>query len=174
MISAAFLRLVCGLGCAAVAVIGAAVLPAVAADMPAEVAHAVEEAQQYCRNEGGTPRQDAGFSRVLDLNGDGREDWILNFSKFHCVGSIPPEPYCGSGGCGLMVFVWQEGSAWKQVFDGVVQRFRLFKAKSGFRLDVSVAGNMCGRIDAHSCREVYEFRGSDLVRVDERATPSTR
>jgi len=174
MIPAAFIRLVSGLGCAAAALIGAAVLPAAAADMPAEVVHAVGEAEQYCRGEGGTPRQDAGFSRVLDLNGDGGEDWILDFSKFHCVGSIPPEPYCGSGGCSLIIFVWKEGSAWAQAFDGVAQKYRLLKSKPGFRLEVFVAGNICGRIDAQSCREVYGFRGSDLVPVDNPATPRTR
>ncbi|MCW5691663.1 MAG: hypothetical protein KIT48_04805 [Pseudolabrys sp.] len=33
----------------------------------------------------------------LDLNGDGRLDYVVNFENFDC--EAVPSPYCGTGGC---------------------------------------------------------------------------
>lgn len=135
-----------------------------AADMGPEVRQEVRTAENYCKEQGGKPRTDAGFAKVLDLNADGAEDWILDFSKFHCDRSVPPEPYCGSGGCSLTVFLWRQGEEWTKAFDDTVQRYRLLKRGPKFELELVLAGNMCGESNAHSCRETYEFIGNRLVR----------
>jgi len=139
-----------------------------AADMGPQVRREVQTAENYCKEHGGKPRTDAGFARVLDLNADGAEDWILDFSKFHCDRSVPPEPYCGSGGCSLTIFLWKQGEEWTKAFDDTVQQHRLVKRGSKFELELTLAGNMCGKSNAHSCRESYEFVDDRLVRKDKR------
>ena len=43
----------------------------------------------------GQPNTDAVLT-VEDLNGDGGEDWIADYSKLKCEGGV--NPLCGSGG----------------------------------------------------------------------------
>ena len=49
----------------------------------------------------GQPNTDAVLT-VEDLNGDGGEDWIADYSKLKCEGGV--NPLCGSGGCSLAAF----------------------------------------------------------------------
>jgi hypothetical protein len=141
---------------------------AIGAAAPPEVADHIDKAKQYCLSHHGKVRFDRGFPKVADINGDGGEDWILDFSKFHCDGSVPTEPYCGSGGCSLLIFLWNGGASWKLSFHGVVHSYRLLHAGRAAKLEVFVGGSLCGKTGAHACRELYDFRGSDLVPSDTR------
>jgi hypothetical protein len=154
---------------AAVGLAAALSAPARAADEPPVVHNEIATAERYCAEHGGKLREDPGFPRVLDINGDGGEDWILDFSKFHCANSIPPEPFCGSGGCNLMIFLWKEDSEWTVGFEETVQKYRLVRRGRRLNLQVWIAGNMCGKIDAESCKEEYRFEATKLVRVGGRA-----
>jgi hypothetical protein len=54
---------------------------------------------------------------------------------------------------------WKQGEEWAKAFDDTVHQHRLLKHGPKFLLELIVAGNMCGKSNAHSCREIYEFIG---------------
>src|SRR5262249_41491303 len=63
-----------------------------AAEPPYNVAGAVAQAAQACKDMDGQPNTDAVLT-VEDLNGDGGEDWIADYSKLKCEGGV--NPLCG-------------------------------------------------------------------------------
>ena len=69
-----------------------------AAEPPDNVAEAIAQAAQACKDMDGTPNTEAVL-RVEDLNGDGGEDWLADYAKLKCDGGV--NPLCGSGGCTL-------------------------------------------------------------------------
>jgi hypothetical protein len=56
-----------------------------AAVPPENVAKQVEEAAQSCRDMGGKPGTEAMLT-VSDINGDGIEDWVVDYAKLQCAG----------------------------------------------------------------------------------------
>jgi hypothetical protein len=133
------------------------------AQEPDVVAKAVRDAEEQCRADGGRPLKRGNFLRVDDLNGDGGEDWVLDFSKFECAGTVPPQPFCGSGGCSLSIYLWSGGSAWQKAFDETVQTFRFVRQDGRPALRVELGGAACGKVNARSCPKTYVFRGGKLV-----------
>jgi hypothetical protein len=131
-----------------------------AAVEPDNVAAVLSRAADECRQMGGRPNTDAMLS-VNDLNGDGGEDWILDFSKLACEGST--NPFCGSGGCSLQIFLWSSGSTWKSVFDDVVQRYRLMRVQGRRGIEMTFGGSACGRTNARPCRRLYIFGRTGLT-----------
>lgn len=145
------------LGCALIAVHFAH-----AAEEPDNVAAVVKQAADDCRSMGGQPNSDAVLT-VDDLNGDGGEDWIVDFSKFRCKGS--PNPFCGSGGCSLQIFLWSSGSVWKSVFDDIVQKYRLIRVQQRRAIEITVGGEACSKSGTSTCRRILLFGRKDLVPV---------
>jgi hypothetical protein len=56
-----------------------------AAEEPENVANMVEQAAKSCRQMGGKPDTEAILA-VNDLNGDGVEDWVVDYGKLKCDG----------------------------------------------------------------------------------------
>jgi hypothetical protein len=134
--------------------------PSYAAMEPDNVAAVVSRAAAECRSMGGQPNTDAVLT-VDDLNGDGGEDWIVDFSKFGCAGSA--NPFCGSGGCSLQIFLWSSGSTWRSVFDDVVQQYRLMRVQGRRGIEISSRGGACGKSSAQTCRKTYIFGPKGLI-----------
>ncbi len=131
-----------------------------AAMEPDNVAAVVSRAAAECRSMGGQPNADAVLT-VDDLNSDGGEDWIVDFSKFGCSGST--NPFCGSAGCSLHIFLWSSGSTWRSVFDDVVQQYRLTRMQGRRGIEISRRGSACGKSNAQTCRKTYIFGPKGLI-----------
>ncbi len=86
-----------------VAALLASSLPVAAAEWPKPVQDAIAEREAYCREQGGTGIELADFVGRLDLDGDKRDDFILDDGKYRC--SKGPPGYCGSGGCSMTVWL---------------------------------------------------------------------
>jgi hypothetical protein len=134
-----------------------------AAEEPDVVKKEVADVEQDCRNDGGTPHRGPNFLRVQDLNGDGGEDWVIDYKRFECRGSSSPQPMCGSGGCSLSVYMWSGGSTWTQALDTTVQAYRWIAANGRPALQLDMGGSACGKANYQTCREVYVFQGTKLV-----------
>lgn len=148
------------------AVVLFALLPAriaLSAQEPDVVAKEVREAEEQCRADGGRPLKRASFLRVEDINGDGGEDWVVDFSKFECPGTVPSQPFCGTGGCSVSIYLWSGGSTWTKAFDETVQAFRFVKQNGRPALRVDLGGAACGKVNHKSCPKTYLFQGSKLV-----------
>jgi hypothetical protein len=68
--------------------LAASVTPAFAAttEPPDNIAEALAEAARACKDMDGTPNTDAVL-KMEDINGDGGEDWIADYSKMKCEGA---------------------------------------------------------------------------------------
>ena len=71
---------------------------------PTEVRRALVAADESCRRAGGTRvTLTVNAIRKLDLNGDGRDDYIVDFHETECGGRA--SFFCGTGGCDLLILV---------------------------------------------------------------------
>ena len=86
---------------------------------------------------------------VLDVNGDGGEDWIADYAKFTCEGDI--NPMCDEDGCTLQIYLWDGSVAWNLAFEESVQRYRFGKIDGKPVLFVTFPGDACGKSRAQSC-----------------------
>lgn len=125
-----------------------------AAEPPENVLAAVAGAERQCRDLDGTPDSNAVLG-VNDVNGDGGEDWIVDFAKFECKDGI--NPMCGSGGCGLQIYLWDGATAWNLAFDETVRRYKFGKSGGKPVLTVTFAGAACDRPNAKSCTVTYRL-----------------
>ena len=85
-----------------VAALLASSLPVAAAEWPKPVQDAIAE-REACAGAGGRGWKSADFVGRLDLDGDKRDDFILDDGKYRC--SKGPPGYCGSGGCSMTVWL---------------------------------------------------------------------
>src|SRR5882757_1586959 len=102
------------LGCALAACV---TLNAVAQDStePAGAKIAIDSARKACRQSNGlrlTVKPQA--VRAIDLTGDGRLDFIVDFEQVEC--ERRENIFCGTGGCDLAIVVALGGGKFRQVF----------------------------------------------------------
>lgn len=131
---------------------------ALLAEFPDEMAETVAEAADRCREGGGTP----DVAKVLqsdDLNGDGRPDWVADFSKLICKDGS--NPACGASGCLMQLYYW-DGDDWDKVFEDFVKDHK-FSTSGGSRLmHVTTYGVPCNRSETETCSYIYEL-GEDAI-----------
>jgi hypothetical protein len=151
-----FVRVLALVGAAALALAG----PAHAAMEPDNVAEEVARAAEECRALGGRPNTEAMLT-VDDLNGDGGEDWIVDFAKLRCAGAT--NPFCGTGGCSLQIFLWSNGSTWKSAFDELVRSYRLTKTGGRRTLEVTMGGSACDKPNYQTCNMRYLVQRGGIV-----------
>ena len=133
----------------------AAAAPARAAEQPEVVAQAIDDARKQCLGDRGKPGASNGMVTVTDLNGDGREDWILDYARFDCKGPAPL--FCGSAGCLLQIFMWQGGSDWKVVYDNNVRSWARLAIDGKPGVKFSLHGSECNKTGADKCEKTYVF-----------------
>jgi len=139
-----------------------ALAPAYAAEPPDNVAEAVAQAAQACKDVDGTPNTDAVL-KVEDFNGDGGEDWLADYGKLKCEGGV--HPLCGSGGCTIQIYFWDGGTSWDVVFEDLVQSYKFGKSGGKRMLYVTTSGLPCNKPIAETCKYTYRLEKDALVPV---------
>jgi hypothetical protein len=124
-----------------------------AADAPDNVQAEVKDAAKQCTDLGGKPNTEA-MLKALDFTGKGGPDWIIDYAKLDCAGTT--NPFCGTGGCSLSLYVYEGGSTWKQVLDETVRAYSVIKIKGKPALRLTMGGSACGKVNAASCRFVFQ------------------
>ncbi len=124
------------------------------AEPPDNVAQAIADASQSCKDEAGKPNADAVLS-VQDLNGDGGEDWIADYKKFKCDGA--PNPLCTASGCTLQIYFWDGETAWDLVYEDLVQSYKFDKSGGKPMMYVTTAGDPCNKPTADHCTYTYRL-----------------
>ena len=142
------------------ACLGASV--AYAAEPPDNVAQAVTDAAQACKDMGGTPNTDKVLS-VSDLNGDGGEDWIADFGKMQCKGDL--NPLCGNGGCTVQIYFWDGETAWDVVFEDLLKTYKFGKAGGKPMMYVTTSGDACNKPTNETCKYTYRLDKDAVVPV---------
>jgi hypothetical protein len=133
-----------------------------AAVPPDNIQAAIAEAEQACRQINGRPNAEAVLT-VNDLNGDGGEDWIVDFGKLKCEGA--ENPLCGGGGCTLQIYFWDGEASWDLVFEDIVQSYKFGKNGGKPMLYVTTPGTPCNKPVAETCKYTYRLEKDAVVPV---------
>jgi hypothetical protein len=137
--------------------------PANAAVPPDNVTETVEEAAQACRVVGGKPNTEAVLS-VDDLNGDGGEDWIVDFAKLKCDGA--KNPLCSDNGCTLHLYFWDGAGAWDLVFEDFVKSYMFSTSGTTRMMHVTTYGVPCNKPETETCSYNYRLEKEAVVPVN--------
>jgi len=124
------------------------------ADYPPGVQKAVHFANEECDSqEGGAVTFAPETVRKIDLTGDGREDYIVDFQETKC--GDRETTYCGTGGCVMKILVTLPDGSMREVFDGYVLRYKIMapSVKRGAARTVrfDLHGSFCGGFGPQTC-----------------------
>jgi hypothetical protein len=121
---------------------------------PPEVRASLQYAYDECRDaEGGKVTFAPDTVRTLDLTGDGRPDYIVDFKDTTC--EERESLYCGTGGCGLDILVALPDGTLRTVFSMRVRQYDILPARGARRRPTTIRfalhGTYCGRSGNPSC-----------------------
>lgn len=123
-------------------------------DYPPDVQKALRYANEECTSQdGGEVSFAPDTVRRIDLTGDGRDDYIVDFSDTKC--GDRETTYCGTGGCVMKILVTLPDGNSREVFDGYVRSYTIMAppmkrgAARSIRFDLH--GSFCGGFGAQAC-----------------------
>ena len=125
-------------------------------EYPAEVQTAPGYASEECKaHDGGEATFAANTVTTLDLTGDGRNDYIVQFGDTQCAAGTRAV-FCGSGGCLMNILVTLPNGKVRKVFDGYVRSYDIrpgpSKPTQGSRtIGFELHGAYCGGHGTPSC-----------------------
>lgn len=124
------------------------------ADYPPGVQKALRYANEECESqEGGAVTFASNTVRKIDLTGDAREDYIVNFQDTKC--GDRETTYCGTGGCVMKILVTLPDGTVREVFDGYVLRYKIMappvKRGAARTVRFDLHGSFCGGFGAQAC-----------------------
>jgi hypothetical protein len=96
-------------------------------------------------------RAPAAMFRALDINHDGKSDWIVDFTHSGENG------WCGTGGCRQVIYVSEPKGHYRPVFDEQTRAFKVRMPGGVVRLDTDVHGSECGTFGASECPHSYAW-----------------
>jgi hypothetical protein len=108
--------------------------PFKATDYPIAVRKSLSAAVLACREyEDGKVEFARDVVRKVDLNGDGRTDYIVSLRHARCLSA--PHIYCGTGGCHTEFFVAQPNGTLRTVYGDNIHEYQLLRGnKVRFRV----------------------------------------
>ncbi|MEJ2021030.1 MAG: hypothetical protein P8X43_03050 [Maritimibacter sp.] len=121
-------------------------------------AQVLSEIKSACAEMGGTISVEPGFETRQDLNGDGRDDLVIDYASAAC--SEAASLYCGSGGCTTGLYLDQGNGEYRELYTGVLYEF---KPASGQRLALSLHGSACDLVGYEACVKVYDISSGSMV-----------
>ena len=128
--------------------------PAIAAGaLPPPVEARVEQDAKDCDSH--DAKYEKGFMTRKDINGDGKEDYVLDYGHFSCGGS---HNFCGSGGCSMAIYASHAGG-YMLAMDDLVRDYQ-FKTIGGRpALVLRLHGSACGKAGSAACGETLYWNG---------------
>lgn len=109
--------------------------------LPVAVAKDLKENVTLCTDAGGKANTDAAVKRV-DLNGDGREDYVLDVGSINCDGAAS---IYGDREKAVMVYVSDAAGGAKNAFTGMHYAVRLEGTGPAAKLWLTTSGADCGK-----------------------------
>ena len=124
------------------------------ADYPPAVQKALRYANEECDSQGGGAVTFAPDTvRKVDVTGDGRDDYIVDFRDTKC--GERESTYCGTGGCVLDILVTRPDGSVRAVFDGYVRSYSIvapaMKRGAARVIRFDLHGGYCGGFGAQAC-----------------------
>jgi hypothetical protein len=122
--------------------------------LPAEVQSEIDEAIKSCNEK---VKFEKGFMTRRDINSDGIEDFILDYSHLLC-GEMSGY-YCGSAGCLTQVFVSLSAGKFAKVLDENVRGIKFTTLHGRPAMLLGLHGSACDRIGAAPCNVTLYWNG---------------
>jgi hypothetical protein len=129
---------------------------------PEEIAGIIADAVQVCRVQGGKP-DTAAILRGEDLNGDGDNDWIVDFARMKCDGAS--NPACNKSGCTLQLYFWDGYSDWDLVFEDFVESYKFSQSGDTRTMHVTTSGIPCNKPPEETCSYNYRLEKDAVTPV---------
>jgi hypothetical protein len=122
--------------------------------LPPEVQSSIDDAMKDCD---GKVKFEKGFLTRRDINGDGIDDFILDYGHFACGANI--SLYCGTAGCSTEVFASLSGGKFAKVLDENVRgiAFKTVRGRPAMLLELH--GSACGKAGSAPCSETLYWNG---------------
>ena len=108
--------------------------------LPAPVRGAIGAMSAECKDAGGRPGASPGLIRRVDLNADGRSDYVIDTGAFDCQGAASLFVGAGGGGSAVVFIASADGGA-KKVFEQGAAGVRVEQGQ----LWLAVGGPLCGQ-----------------------------
>ncbi len=126
---------------------------------PREVQAVYDELKAECRAGGGKFVPDrADFAVETEVTGDGKPDWVVEYSAAHCSNQ-GYSAWCGTAGCMIAILGSGRGGL-TEIFSNNVRGWEAVKLDGGRTgLGLSVHGTVCGSVGADMCLEVLRWDG---------------
>jgi hypothetical protein len=132
---------------------------------PAEVQAHVNDARKECAGiEGGELRVDPQAYQKLDLTGDGRDDYLLDYSFIKC--STAEGYFSGTGGSPLVIFVAKRDDSYVKVFEGPVRSYTIAKGRGPRTITFDLHGGFCGKHGAEACPKKHRITAKPFAYKD--------
>ena len=105
--------------------------------------------EERARQEGGAVTFAPDTVRKVDLTGDGRDDYIVDFRDAVCADR--EAAYCGTGGCIMDILVTLPNGRVRRVFDGHVRTYEILPGDGARTIRFALHGGYCGGHGNPSC-----------------------
>lgn len=120
--------------------------PAVEADIKAEMKECATHDAKFKK----------GFLIRRDINGDGKEDYILDYGHFIC--GRASNTYCGSGGCSTTIYA-STASGYVRVLNDTVRGVEFKTIHGRPAMILGLHGSACGKAGSAECGETLYWNG---------------
>ena len=141
----------------------AALAAARAAEPPDNITEAITEAERACKDLDGKPNANAVLT-VDDLNGDGGEDWIADYSKLQMRGRH--QPALRQWRLHLADLSLGRRTQWDLLFEDLVQSYKFGKSGGKPMLYVTTPGTPCNKPVSETCQYEYRLEKDAIVPVN--------
>jgi hypothetical protein len=130
--------------------------PFKAIDYPIDIRRALSYGPDECRRQGGGKVTFAPDTvRKLDLNGDGKDDYIISFADTRCEGALAV--YCGTAGCTTDIWVTLPNGRQRMVFSDRVRAYEILPGEGVKTIRFDMHGSFCGTYGAAECPKEHKI-----------------
>lgn len=141
---------------AALALIGPATNAAPTKTYPVLAANIIADARAECRSVGGKSMTVSGDAvQVFDLNGDGLQDYLVDYGQFRCNGA--ESIFCGTAGCLVEAVMATSAKQFVRVPMDNLRGYEVVKADGVTLLQVNLHGSACGQVGAYDCVKRWRY-----------------
>jgi hypothetical protein len=132
---------------------------------PPEVRKSLRYANEECAREGsGKVTFAPDTVQKLDLTGDGRDDYIVDFRDTECAGS--QAVYCGTGGCTMDILVTLPNGKIRTVFGDRVRAIEISEGEGPRTIRFALHGSHCGGHGNPSCYKEHRITATPFKFVE--------
>lgn len=123
---------------------------------PALVSTIIADARAECRSVGGKSMSVSGEAvESVDLNGDGLQDYLVDYGQFGCNGAA--SLFCGTAGCRVEAVVATSPTQYRRVQLDNLRGFEVVKVDNVTLLQVNLHGSACGKVGAYDCVKRWRY-----------------